>query len=162
MTCKDIRSSLGIMSTDVSTLDWPKNEILSFFKFLQIKVSQLDKRIFLHLLNESWGLATWFFRITTKLYKYVQFFDKPGNFFLQKVEKWQNVIFGPMSFLDQFNVETCWASPAQKSLSLRVIYSKNLSRDIFFVFWWTDLVESFLSYLPVKQMNLGRKELVCP
>ena len=30
-------------SEAVSTLHWPKNDILSFFKFLQKKVSRLDK-----------------------------------------------------------------------------------------------------------------------
>ena len=97
MTCKDIRLSLGIMSTDVSTLDWPKNEILSFLKFPQKKVSQLDKRIFC---TESRGLATWFFKITTpELYKYVQdLLWQAGEHF--SAESWK------MSFLDQFNVET--------------------------------------------------------
>ena len=37
----------------VSTLHQPKNEILSFFKFLQKKVSRLGERNFLHLLNEE-------------------------------------------------------------------------------------------------------------
>ena len=35
------------------------------FKFLQKKVSQHDKIIFLHLLNESRGFVTWFWQITT-------------------------------------------------------------------------------------------------
>ena len=49
----------------VSTLHWPENDSLSFFKFLQKKVSWLGKRNFLHLLNESRGFATWFPQITT-------------------------------------------------------------------------------------------------
>ena len=68
----------------VSTLHWPENDSLSFFKFLQKKVSWLGKRNFLHLLNESRGFATWFPQITTP--KVIQkmcrsFFVKPGNFF---------------------------------------------------------------------------------
>ena len=54
-------------------------------------------------------------------------FVKPGNFFMQKVEKNDR-----MSFLDQCNASS--ASPAQKSQGLRVVYSKNFSRATFFVF----------------------------
>ena len=42
-----------------------QNDIPTFSKFLQKKVSKLDKRNFLHLLNECRGLTTWFFQITT-------------------------------------------------------------------------------------------------
>ena len=41
-----------------STLHQPKNEILSFFTFLQKNVSWLEKINFLHLLNESKGFST--------------------------------------------------------------------------------------------------------
>ena len=79
----------------VSTLHWPKNEILAFFKFLQKKVSWHDKIIFLHLLNESKGFATRFLKITSpKLCK------KEQELFCQAVklefEKCQNVSFWPM------------------------------------------------------------------
>jgi hypothetical protein len=49
----------------VSTLHRPKKDILTFFKFLQKKVSRRDKINFLHLLNEYIGFATQFFQITT-------------------------------------------------------------------------------------------------
>ena len=67
-----------------------------------------------------------------------------------------------MSFLDQCNViqiRTSSASPAQKLLGLRVVYSKKFSRATFFIFWGTHLVGRFLSYLPVKQ--IWRKSAVC-
>ena len=42
-----------------------QNDIPTFYKFLQKKVSRLDKRNFLHLLNECRALPTWFMQITT-------------------------------------------------------------------------------------------------
>ena len=42
----------------VSTLHQPKNDMLEFFKFLQKKVSRLNKRNFLHLQNECRGFTT--------------------------------------------------------------------------------------------------------
>ena len=54
--------------------------------------------------------------------------------------------------LRQPHVRASSASPAQKLQGLRVVYSKNVSRDTFFVFWGTHLVDRFLSYLPVKQI----------
>ena len=74
------------------------------------------------------------------------FFIKPGNYFLQKFEKFRNVILG------QCNVETVQASRAshaQKSRGLRLVLSKNFSRAAFFVFWVTYLVDIYLSYLLV-------------
>ena len=61
----------------------------------------------------------------------------------------------------QSHVQASRASPAQKSQGLRVINSKNFSRATFFVFWVTLLVDSFLSYLPVKT-NLKKKEQCGP
>ena len=76
-------------------------------------------------------------------------FVKPGNFFLQKFEKWQNVTFGLMYvMLRQFRVR----ASVQKSQGLRMVSSKKFSRDRFFVFWVTYLVDIYLSYLPVKQI----------
>ena len=85
-------------SEAVSTLHWPKNDILSFFKLLQKQVSWLDKRNFLHLLNESRCFAARLSKLQPpKLYKILhEYFVKPGTFFLQKFEKRQNIIFGPM------------------------------------------------------------------
>ena len=81
----------------VSTLHWAKNEILSFFKFLQKKVSRLDKENFLHLLNLDVFPHAFCKLQPPKLYKMCRsFIVKPENFFLQKFKKWQNVIFGPM------------------------------------------------------------------
>ena len=72
----------------VSTLYRLKNEILSVFKFLQKKVSRLDKRFFCIYWMNLQVLPHDFFQISTP--KVVQkcagtFFVKPGNVFLQKV-----------------------------------------------------------------------------
>ena len=40
--------------TAVSTLHWPRNNILSFFKFLQKKVSWLDKKVSAHFCISLW------------------------------------------------------------------------------------------------------------
>ena len=72
----------------------------------------------------------------------------------------RNLKNGRMSFLGQCNVETVLppgfyisrASPAQKLQGSRVNCSKNFSRATFFVFWVTYVVDSYLSYLPVKQI----------
>ena len=89
-----------------------------------------------------------------------------GNFFCQtrklfsaeiwkmtKYHFWANVM------LSQCRVQASRTSPAQKSRGLRLVYSKNFSRRIFFVFWRTHLVNMFMSSLPVKQ--IWRKSAVC-
>ena len=111
----------------VSTLHRPKNGIMEFFKFLQKKVSRLDKRNLLHSLNEyEW---TWFLQITTPFCNYTKiyrkFFVRAGNYFLQKFEKFHFVI---------------------------ALLFQKLSRATFYIFSSTQLVDIFLSYLPVKQI----------
>ena len=59
---------------------------------------------------------------------------------------WVNVM------LRQSRLRASRASPAQKLQGLRVVCSKNFSRATFFVFWGTQLVEVYLSYLPMKQI----------
>ena len=49
----------------VSTLHKPKNDIISFIKFMQKKVFWLDKINLLHSMNESKDFATQFLQITT-------------------------------------------------------------------------------------------------
>ena len=68
----------------VSTLHRPRNEILSLFKFLQKKVSQLDKIIVLHLLNESRFSYTTFSNYNPQSYTNMcrNCFVKPENFFV--------------------------------------------------------------------------------
>jgi hypothetical protein len=84
----------------VSTLHWPKNDILSF---LQKKVSRLDKINFLHLLNKCRGFATYCFQIATP--KVIQ---KCTEAFLSRLETFfcRNLKNDRMSFLGQRNVET--------------------------------------------------------
>ena len=59
---------------------------------------------------------------------------------------WANVM------LRQSRLRTSRASPAQKSQGLRVVCSKNFSRATFFVFWSTQMVDIYLSYLPMKKI----------
>ena len=54
--------------------------------------------------------------------------------------------------LRQSRVCASRSSPAQKSQGLRVVCSRNFSRATFFVSWVTWLVDSFLSYLPMKRI----------
>ena len=114
----------------VSTLHQPKNDTLSFFKFLLKKVSPLDKRNFMHLLNKSKCFVIWFLQLTT----------------LKIIQKCA------LAFLSSRDFFFSRASPAQKSRGLRVFYSKNFSRATFFVFWVTQLVDMFLSYLTMEQI----------
>jgi hypothetical protein len=111
-----------------------QNEILSFFKFLQKNVSRLDKRFFLQLLNKPRGFAT-----PPKLFKIAQ------ETFFSRV-------------LKQPHVRASRAFPTQTLRGLRVVYSKNFSRDIFFVFWGTHLVDSF--ELLTSEVNLEKKRSV--
>ena len=82
----------------VLTLHWLKNDILQFFKFLQKKVSRLEKKVFPHFwinlggckLQNSCGKTSRFIQIVQKIY-----FVKPGNFFLRKFQRchfWTNVM----------------------------------------------------------------------
>ena len=144
----------------VSTLHQPKNDILVFFKFLQKKVSLLDKKAPAHFCI-IWGVVIWKNQVAkpldlfSKSRKIISYAKKPvhtaKNFFLQKFEKCQDVILG------QRNVETACvrasrASPGRKWPGLRVVCSKNFSRATFFVFWSTQMVDIYLSYLLVKQI----------
>ena len=74
------------------------------------------------------------------------------TFFLQKFGKMLECHFGANLMLKQPRFRASRVSPAQKSQGLREVYSKNFSRATFFVFWGTHLVDTFLSYLPVKQI----------
>ena len=75
----------------VSTLHRPKNDILPFFRFLQKKVFRLDKKAPAHFYTTLGVVICKHHSIGEEIS-----FVKPGNFFLQKFEKCQNVIFGPM------------------------------------------------------------------
>jgi hypothetical protein len=80
------------------------------------------------------------------------------TFFCRNLENfgmyfWANVM------LSQSLYQASRASPAQKPQVLRVVCSKNFSMATFFVFVVTYLVDSFLSYLPVKR--IWRNRAVC-
>ena len=109
-----------------------KQKILSFFKFVEKKVSRVNKRNFLHLLNES-------------IHRFCHMIF--ANFFLQKFEKLQNVIFGLM------NVETASHQDTQGlSCSKVARFEGGFIPKTFQVLQFLFLVDIFLSYLPVKQI----------
>ena len=118
-------------SEAVSTLHWPKNDILSFFKILQKKVPGLTKKLM---------------HISCKLQK--SSFNKCRKFLLSSLETFfcKNLINLGMSSFGRCNVET--ASLAQTLQGLRVVCSK---RATFFVYWVTQLVD--LSYLVAKRIR---------
>ena len=68
---------------------------------------------------------------------------------------WVNVM------LRQSRLRASRASPAQKWQGLRVVCSKNFSRATFFVFWSTQMVDIYLSYLSVKQIWWKSAVCVC-
>ena len=51
----------GVKNIQTAGYNWTRTQLA----FLQKKVSRLDKRNFLHLMNECRGLDTWFLQITT-------------------------------------------------------------------------------------------------
>ena len=77
---------------------------------------------------------------------------KPGNLFLQKFEKWQTFIFGPIY---------CWDSLVSEHLGpllLKVVLSQILFNGYIFGFLGYSVGWYILSYLPVKQ--IWRKSVV--
>ena len=79
-------------------------------------------------------------------------FHQAGKLFSAEIWKMAECHFWADVMLRQSHVRASRASPAQKSQGLRVVCCKNFSRSTFFVFWVTWLVDSFLSYLPVKRI----------
>ena len=53
---------------------------------------------------------------------YLSLSDKLGNFFLQKFEKWKNVIFEPM---------LCWDSPSSRLLGPLLLKNRGLEGSLF-------------------------------
>ena len=86
----------------VSTLHRPKNDIMAFFKFLQKKVSRLDKKApALHIVL---GVVIWKNCVAKPIYS----FNKCRKFILSRRETFfcRNLKNVRMSFLGQCNVET--------------------------------------------------------
>ena len=131
-------------SEAVSTTHWPKNDILSCFKFLQKKVSRLVKNTPENFCINL-GVVIW----KNHVAKHLDSFNKCRKFLLSSQETCfcRNLKNDRTSFLDQCNVEAASsiASSAQKMRGLRVVNSKNFSRATSFVFW------VFLNNLPMKQ-----------
>ena len=137
-----------------STLHLPINDIPTFFKFLQKKVSRLDKKAPAHFYTIL-GLVICKNHVARPLLS----FNKCRKYFLSSLEIifCRNLKNFGMSFqanvmLRQSRLQASRASHAQKSRGLRVVLSKNFSRATFFVFWVTYLVDIYLSYLPMKQI----------
>ena len=138
----------------VSSLHRPKNDILPFFKFLQKKVSQLDKKTPAHF-YPTLGVVICKNHVVRPLHS----FNKCRKFLLSSLETFfcRNLENVGMSFwadvmLRRSHVWASRASPAQKPQGLRVVCFKKFSMATFFLFWVTQLVDSFLSYLPVKRI----------
>ena len=89
----------------------------------------------------------------SKLFKNVQEpFCQVWKLFSAEIWKMSECHFRANVMLRQSHLRASMASPAQKSMGLRVILSKNFSRATFFIFWVTYLVNIYLSYLPMKQI----------
>ena len=110
--------------------------MLSFFKFLQKKVSWLKIRNLLHWLNDSRGFATWCLQITTPkvIQKCWKLFCQAVKLFSAEIWKmtachvWADVMFR------QPCIQASRASPAQKSRGLRVILFQKLFQGNIFCF----------------------------
>ena len=98
------------------------------FQISAEKVSWLEKRNFLHLLNESRG--EWI-----KVYKNVQdFFCHAEKLFSEKIWRMTEFHFWANVMLRQPRVPAFKAFPAQNVWGLRMFFSKNFSRATFFCF----------------------------
>ena len=118
------------------------------------------KMTFLHLLNKSRGFHTWFFQITTpNIICAGTFLLSRETFFCRNLKNarmsfWANVM------LRQPHVMAFRAFSGQKWPGLRVVCFKNFSWATFCIFWSTQMVDTYLSYLPVKR--IWWKSIVCP
>ena len=141
-------------SETVSTLHRPKNDIPTFFKFLQKKVSQLVKKAPAHF-YPTLGVVI----CKNNVVRPLQSFNKYRKFLFSSLESFfcRNLENVGMSFLGQCNVEIV-SCPGFQGLSCSKTagFEGGLFQKIFigyiFVFWVTYLVDSFLSYLPVKRI----------
>jgi hypothetical protein len=90
-------------SEAVSTLDWPKIDILSFFKFLETKFSRLDKKANTHLCI-TLRFVSW----KNHAAKPLDSFNKYRKFLLSSQETTfcRNLKKDRMLFLGRCNVET--------------------------------------------------------
>ena len=104
-------------SKAVSTLDWPKKDILSYFEFLQKKVSLLVKNTPENFCINL-GVVIW----KNHVAKHLDSFNKCRKFLLSSQETCfcRNLKNDRTSFLDQCNVEAA---------SLPGIYSLSCSKD---------------------------------
>ena len=121
------------------------------FKFLQKRVSRLDKKASAHFCIIL-GVVVW----KNHVAKPLNWFNKCRKmiFLCRKTFFCRNLkIFWATVMLIQPRVRASRASPGQKWLDLMVVCFKNFSRaTFFFVFWSTQMVDRYLSYLPVKQI----------
>ena len=88
-------------------------------------------------------------------------FYQAWKLFCAEIWKMLECHFWADAMLRQSRFRTFRASPAQKLQGLRVVCSKNFSRATFFVFWSTQMVNIYLSYLPVKQTWWKSAVCVC-
>ena len=117
-------------SETVSTLHRPKNDIPTFFKFLQKKVSRLDKKVPAHFYTIL-GVVICKNHVARLLHSFDKYrkslLSSLETFFCRNLKNsechfWANVM------LRQSCIRVPRTSPAQKSQGLRVVYSKHFSR----------------------------------
>ena len=138
----------------VLTIHWPKNDVLVFLKFLQKKVCWLDKKtpaLFCIVL----GVVTF----KSHVAKPIDSFNKCRKIiFLCRETFFCRILKNArMSFLGQCNVETA-SYPGLQGLSCSKVAGFEgvliikFSRATFLVFMSTQMMDIYLSYLPMKQI----------
>ena len=97
----------------------------------------------------------------SKLFKNVQEpFCQVWKLFSAEIWKMSECHFRANVMLRQSHLRASMASPAQKSMGLRVILSKNFSRATFLLSG-SHLVNIYLSYLPMKQIWWKNEVCIC-
>ena len=138
----------------VSTLHRPENDTLAFFKFLQKKVSRLDKKAPAHFCTVL-GVVI----CKNHVAKPLDSFNKCRKTILSHRETFfcRNLKNARMLYFGQCNVETAQCPGLQglscsKVAGFESVLIINFSRATFFVFMSTHMVDVYLSYLAMKQI----------
>ena len=148
-------------SETVSTLHRPKNDISTFFKILQKKVSRLDKKAPAHFYTIL-GLVICKNHVARPLLS----FNKCRKSFLSSLETFfcRNLKNVRMSFLGQCNVETV-SPPGFQVLSCSKVagFEGGLFQKLFkgYIFCFLGhLVGRYIFELPTRETNLMKKRCV--
>ena len=131
-----------------------KMTFFHFSNFCRKQFPSLSKRL-KHIFIQLWGVVIYKNYVVRLLHSFNKYrkilFSSLDLFFCRNLE---NV---GMSFFGQCNVEIVPVPGFQglscsKTVGWRVVCSKKLSMATFFIFLVSYLVDSFLSYLPVKRI----------